>query len=174
LQELRGLIEQAVCQGVFGPQTSFLRAMWSARCHFLSQTRTGLFRDNIKDALYKALDGAFSDREITEIDVTRVINDFILKHRIDSKIEPIDAIPIGFACGNGQSYALFKDLVTEDIFAIQEGTDDGSGQQARSRIHVEETGDGQLKLASIDASKLAVHLRVDRQLLRPIAKQGSH
>jgi hypothetical protein len=174
LQELRGLIELAVDQGVFGTKTPLVRAMWSARCHFLSQTRTGLFRDNIKDALYKALDGSFTNKELTENDVTRVINDFVLKHRIDSKFEPIDAIPIGFACGNGQSYALFKDLVTEDIFAIQEGTDDCSGQQARSRIHVEEAGDGQLKLASIDASKLAVHLRVDRQLLRPIAKQGPH
>jgi hypothetical protein len=148
--------------------------MWSARCHFLSQTRTELFRDNIKDALYKALDGAFSDREITEDDVTHVINDYILKNRIDSKIEPINAIPIGFACGNGQSYALFKDLVSEEFFAIQEGIDEGSGQQTKSRIHVEETGDGQLKLANEDESKIAVHLRVDRQLLRPIAKQGTH
>jgi len=174
LQELRGLIELAAAQGVFSTQTPLVRAMWSARCHFLSQTRTELFRDNIKDALYKALDGAFSDREITEDDVTHVINDYILKNRIDSKIEPINAIPIGFACGNGQSYALFKDLVSEEFFAIQEGIDEGSGQQTKSRIHVEETGDGQLKLANEDESKIAVHLRVDRQLLRPIAKQGTH
>lgn len=157
LQELRGLIEHAASIGIFGDTSHSLRFTWIARCSMLSQTRTGLFRDNLKEALYCALDGAFLGDDLTEEAVTRVIENFILRHRIDSKVEPADAAPLGFASASGCSYALFKDLVNGNIFAM----DERNTEDVENRISVLEIGDGKLKLAITDELDLAIHLRCD-------------
>lgn len=168
LQELRGLIERAASIGIFGDASHSLRSTWRARCHMLSQTRTGLFRDNIKHALYKALDGAFSGKDLTEDVVTRVLDDFILRHRVDSKIEPVDAAPLGFASGNGKSYALFKDLVNGDIFAMEERIE----KDVNKRISVQKIGDGKLKLANSDELDLAIHLRCNDKASDTVMQQA--
>lgn len=171
LQELRGLIEHAMSIGIFGDATNHLRSTWITRCHMLSQTRTGLFRDNIKDALYKNLDGAFTGKELTEEQVTRVIDSYVLKHRIDSKIEPVYAAPLGFASTTGAGYALFKDLIQGDIFALQEWSADGSGKRIEGRILVHQTSNGQLKLANSEDAEINAHLRGDEKILHTIQKQ---
>lgn len=171
LQELRGLIERAMAIGIFGDATNHLRSTWITRCHMLSQTRTGLFRDNIKDALYKNLDGAFTDKELTEEQVTRVIDSYVLKHRIDSKIEPVYAAPLGFASTTGAGYALFKDLIQGDIFALQEWSADGSGKRIEGRILVHQISNGQLKLANSEDAEINAHLRGDEKILHTIQKQ---
>jgi hypothetical protein len=161
LQELRGLIEHAASIGIFGDTSHSLRFTWIARCSMLSQTRTGLFRDNLKEALYCALDGAFSGDDLTEEAVTRVIENFILRHRIDSKIEPPNAAPLGFASGNGRSFAVFKDLINGEIFAM----DEYSEGDVDKRISVLEIRDGKLKLGITDELDLAIHLPCDDKTL---------
>lgn len=161
LLELGELIERAASIGIFGDTNNILRTTWAARSHMLSQTRTGLFRDNIKEALYRTLDGAFSGENLTEEAATRVIDNFILRHRIDSKIEPPNAAPLGFASGNGRSFALFKDLINGEIFAM----DEYSQADVDKKISVLEIRDGKLKLGITDELDLAIHLPCDDKTL---------
>jgi hypothetical protein len=167
MRELRELIEHAVFLGILTDTKGHLHSTWMARCLMLSQTRTGLFRDNIKHALYKELDGAFTGKELTEEVVTQVINDFIRRHRIDSKVEPLNAAPLGFASNNDDSYALFKDLIGGTLFAMQEWP---TGN-VETRIQIQNMNNDKLVLATTEATEVAVHLRINEAEWSTLSKQ---
>lgn len=165
LLELRSLIELALSKGLFLTQTKILKNMWAVRCHQLSKTRSGLFRENIKEDLYQALDGDFSGKALTEKHVTQVINEFILRNRLDSQFEPDNSVPLGYAMSSCASYALFKDLLEGHIFALQEWTDEGIENRIESRITTQEIHSRRIHLARSDLSDIAFDFRWDEEAL---------
>ncbi len=167
LKELRELIERATSQGILTDTTGHLHTTWMGRCQMLSQTRTGLFRDNIKRDLYKELDGTYTGDTLTEDAVTRVIEKFIRRHRIDSKMEPLNAVPIGFASNNGHSYALFKDLIGNSLFALQEQHADYS----EVKIPIQKMDHEKIVLADIAETEIAVHVRCNETEWNTLSQQ---
>lgn len=85
--------------------------------------------------------------------------------RLDSQFEPDNSVPLGYAMSSCASYALFKDLLEGDIFALQEWTDEGIENRIERRIATQEIHSRRIHLARSDLSDIAFDFRWDEEAL---------
>jgi hypothetical protein len=157
LRELRTFLENSILLGQLGhDDLASTRRTLHARCRMLTRTRTGLFRDHIKQDLYETLDGQCAGDTLTAAHVTNTIHGFVLKHRLDSGFEPEGAAPIGFARSHAAGYALFKDLSDGQLFALQEWHDASQSTRLTGRLPIAEIWDDRLVFKSPGLSTVAV------------------
>lgn len=89
------------------------------RCRLLQSTRTSLFREESKRAIFHALEGEQAGAPSLS-SVTSFIHAQVARARRDSVHEFDDAVPAGFAVGATGSYALFTDTADGSLFAVDE------------------------------------------------------
>jgi len=131
LCEIRDLIKDL--QGGTVECIGLLKNRALARCY----SRPSLYREKIKDTIYESLEstsyGLFLDRDY----VSKFINLNIVENRRDSKIEPEEAYPLGFALNNDGALALFFCLRNKEIFSLSEWHTNLAGRERRKILRID-------------------------------------
>ena len=150
LQPLRALLQAA--HGAAGAAgTAALRTL-AARCKLRSLNRTGMYRDTAKETVYAALEGAAPGEQLTPRRVAEFIDEYVVRNRRDSRHEPGDAAPVGFAGNGTAAYALFYCFHEQRHFAVCEWHEDAAQQAEPSRLWL--TSFDSRRLEFLDGSQM--------------------
>lgn len=90
------------------------------RSRLRSASRPMLYRERIKQNLYDILERQLKGDLLNQESLDRLVADIVCRNRRDGKIEPSDALPVGFARNAVAGYALFRRIDTGALFAIAE------------------------------------------------------
>jgi len=115
LQELRCLLEDGL-----GPLDTLALRLLAARCRLRGTTRTRLFRETTKREVYDAVEAAHPGSSLTPRILDDFISRYVVENRRHDRIEPSQAVAVGFARNNESAFVLFRCLRDDRYFAVVE------------------------------------------------------
>jgi hypothetical protein len=121
LLALRAFLVEKIDMSNRGGVSGEVIQAWSARCAVRSRSREALYRDRVKRDLYRILESDLKGEALKQESLDCVISEWVCRNRRDSSIDPLDALPIGFARHATASYALFQEQGSGRRFAVTEG-----------------------------------------------------
>jgi len=118
LHALRALLDTLVPAGE--------RAATRQRCARLCATRSSLFREETKRAIYRAVDPSHAGQAPDPQHIARFIAQQVAAGRRDHRLALEGASTIGFAVGAAGSWVIGRDDGNASLFAIREGCGDAT------------------------------------------------
>lgn len=85
-----------------------------------ARTRAELFSNTLKPTLYAQVERELEGERLTPQTLSALIDGYVLRNRRDSRHDPEDAVPLGFAVTADASYALFEPILGGEPFALRE------------------------------------------------------
>ena len=129
LRELQAIVHSLVA--------SDERSFAANRGALLCVTRSTLYREEAKHAIFDQIDNSGTGAEPDRHRIGNLINEQIAVGRRDHRFAVDDAVPIGFAIGDTASFAIFRKNSDDTLFALSESAnfDLIVADSPRHRIH---------------------------------------
>lgn len=107
--------------------------MFAGRVKLRGRDRPKLYRHEFKRELSHHLENEMEGDLLNQHNLGRLISTTVCENRRDSSIEPDNAVPVGFAQNETESYALFRSTDTDKLFAKRESWRDSEATAAPNK-----------------------------------------
>jgi hypothetical protein len=105
------------------------------RCRFRCAPRHDAYREIIKRQLYEKLELSLAGDKLSTPSLSRFLTKTIVNLRRDSRADPVDAVPLGFARSDTSSYSVHRSMENGELFAVEDFSDASSSAGVNSKRH---------------------------------------